>query len=643
MNNIKAIYKRISLLAIILSLTCFCLWAEKKEDKKEQGKEELKPVIEEIQVTGKIPAQQPISTVSLIGKKKIEKAVPKTLNNIVNQASGVYVTEGSKNEASVQIRGLSSNRIALMYDGIPIYEPYFNSFDLKSFTAAGIENVKIIKGSNSVLYGPNSLGGVINILSERPNQPFLSLNADASENSTYFLSGSGGYTVDKFAFFSNITLDQSGGFDYHREGERVKRDNSDYHRFNISGKLYFYPTKKSEFMAQVLYHTADYGIPAATEFSKARYWRFEDWNRWQVNVGGFFSFLRKGLIKVRSYYVYHYNVLDAYNSDDFADLQWISTYKNNAIGAFMLGEYPLGRNQELKFSLNVSSIKVRQQGDTGEEWESYDREIYSAAIEDHITISRTWKISGGASIDYLVKNDDTTETRVNPIFGIKYTPQDWLDFHLSFARKSRFPSMRSLYSTKSGNPELTSEVGNNFEIGFTYMKRIRFGGALFYHRIFDMVQSYRGLDGYRNYQNIGSANIYGLELELGKQVGVFDFSLNYTLLKAVDQDDDLPLDYTPESQFSAFVIIGEIKGFSLTLWGAAVSSSQAKMGKNPPFDIVEIPAYSLLNACLEKRFAGIILYLKAENIFDKAYFSEPGFPMKAGMFSLGCRLDIGKK
>jgi outer membrane receptor protein involved in Fe transport len=175
------------------------------------------------------------------------------------------------------------------------------------------------------------------------------------------------------------------------------------------------------------------------------------------------------------------------------------------------------------------------------------------------------------------------------------------------------------------------------------MKRMRLGGALFYHRIYDMIQSYRGLDGYRNYQNIGRANIYGLELELGKQVGVFDFSLNYTYLKAVDQDDDLPLDYTPESQFSAFINIGEIKGFSLTLWGTAVSSSQAKMGKEPPFDIVAIPAYSLLNVRIEKRFAGVILYLKAENLFDKAYFAEAGFPMKARMFSLGCRLDLGKK
>lgn len=626
---------------MILFIVGSFLLADEPDDKKnEQEKDELKPIIEEVVVTGETPAQQPVSTVSIIKKEKIEKLVPKNLGNIMNQVSGAYVTEGAKNEADVKIRGLSSNRITLMYDGIPIYEPYFNTFDLKSITAAGLDNIKIIKGTSSVLYGPNTLGGVINVLSERPTQPFLSLNADAGENKTYFLSGSGGYSWDKFAFFSNVTLDQSDGFDFEQDSERIKRANSDYKHYNFTGKFYFYPTERSEIMAQVLYHTADYGIPAATEFSKARYWHFDDWDRWQVNLGGFFPFLGKGLIKIRSYYVYHYNELDAYTNADLAELDWVSTYRNNTLGAFILGEYPLGRNQELKFSLNASSNKVRQQGDIGEEWEKYDREIYSAAVEDQITLSREWKVLAGVSVDHLVEHTGETETKVNPIVGLKFTPSEWVDFHFSFARKSHFPSMRSLYSTGTGNLDLTSEVGNNCEIGFTYMKKIWLSGAIFYNRLLDMIQSYRGLDGYPTYRNVGRANIYGLELEIGKKIGVFDINLNYTYLNAMDRDADQPLDYTPKSRFNIFIDIGEIKGFSLSLWAAAVSVSEAKMGKNPPFQVIEIPAYTLLNARLEKRISGVTLYLKAENLLGKAYFAEPGFPMKARTISIGCRLDV---
>lgn len=640
MTYIKKYAKRFSLILVIFALSVVHLPGEENEKAKKAEEEPQKPIIEEIEVTGETPAQQPLSMVSLIKKKELDKVVPKNLGEAMNRASGVYVTEGAKNEADVKIRGLSSNRITLMYDGISIYEPYFNSFDLKSFTVVGIENIKVIKGTNSVLYGPNALGGVINVITERPTQPFFSLSANTGENATYFVSGYGGFSWDRFAFFANATLDQSDGFNWNQDGDRVLRDNSDYNRLNLSGKFYFYPSEHSEIMVQLLYHTAEYGIPTATEFVKQRYWRFKDWDRWQFNLGGTFPLFGKGLLKVRSYYVYHHNVLDDYKSDEFSLRRWESTYKNDALGAFIMGEYPIWDQNNLKFSLNISRSSVRTQDEIGAGWEEFDREVYSLALEDHLNLSEKWKLVAGVSIDYLVKTNEETETRANPIGGIKFTPHEWLDFHLSFARKSRFPSMKSLYSSSSGNPDLTSEIGSNYEIGFSYKRSIWLSGTLFFHHIVDMIQSYRGLDGYRNYLNIGEADIYGLEVEARKKTGVFDINLCYTFLKSTEEETEGPLDYTPESQFNAYLNIGEIKGFSLSLWGMAVSRSQAKMGKNPPFEIVEIPGFAILNVRLEKRIGKLILYVKVENLMDNNYFSEPGYPMKARTLSFGFRFDI---
>jgi outer membrane cobalamin receptor len=155
-----------------------------------------------------------------------------------------------------------------------------------------------------------------------------------------------------------------------------------------------------------------------------------------------------------------------------------------------------------------------------------------------------------------------------------------------------------------------------------------------------MIQSYRGLDGYPTYRNVGRASIYGLELEIGKQIGILDINLNYTYLNAMDMDSDQPLDYTPKSRFNIFIDIGEVKGFSLSLWASAVSVSEAKMGKTPPFQVIEIPAYTLFNARLEKKISGVTLYVKGENLFNESYFAEPGFPMKARTISIGCRLDM---
>ena len=615
---------------------------EKKQTQKKE-KTQQPTIIEEIVVTGKTPAQQPLSTISLIEKKKMETIAPKNLGDVMNYTSGVYVTEGQKGEAQVKVRGMASQRLTLLYDGIPIYEPYFNSFDLKSFSGSGIENIKIVKGASSVLYGPNALGGVINVVTHRPEKPFLSLTADFSESSTYFISGSGGYNRDNFAVMFNAALDKSDGYKWKQDDNRVLRENSEYDRKNFSGKFYYYPNPGTELMAQVLFYTADYGIPPAVDYYRTRYWKFKDWDRLQLNLGGTFPLFTRGLLKVRTYYVRHYNVLDGYSSADFDSLRWESTYKNDSFGGFILGEYPVSSRNTLHFSINASHSTARQQGDVGDPWEEYQRQVYSLGVEDHFSLSRSWKLVGGLSLDYLKKDSGEDNYRLNPILGIKYSPHQWMDFHLTFSQKSRFPSMRALYSSSSGNPDLLDELGRSIELGMTYHKKIYLSGSVFYNRFDDMIQSYRGLDGYRSYQNVGRAEIYGFEAEIGKKIGMVDVKMNYTYLHTRDMDTDpsIPLDYTPESQLNLFVRIGEYKGFALSIWGIVVSDSIARLGNEPPFELLDIPGYATFHAKLEKRLGFLTLYVKGENLLDKTYFTEPGFPMKNRTFSAGFRLFFG--
>jgi iron complex outermembrane receptor protein len=568
---------------------------------------------------------------------------PADLSEVMGYVPGTYVTEGQKNESNIQIRGLSSNRLTLLYDGIPIYEPYFNSFDLNTLTASGIESVKIIKGANSVLYGANTLGGVINVVSTRPTHPALFLNTQVAEASTFLISGSGSYTWDKFDAFASFNLDQSEGFYWDNEGENVLRKGSDYKKQNYIGKFYYYPTDKIEIMAQILYYTAEYGVPAATEYLKARYWRFNEWDRYQLNLGATLQLGNSGSLKARAYYVKHFNILDAYENDDYSELQWESTYDNHTTGAFVLGDFPLSEKNTLKFSLNVKNDVVKNQDDIGAEWEEFRHETYSIGVEDHLSLSHKWKLIGGASIDYLKKQDGENKTRLNPIIGIKYNPHEWLDFHISLSQKSRFPSMKSLYSTRSGNPDLIDETGRNIELGITLDRGFFLNGAVFFNQIEDMIQSYRGLEGFKYYENVGKAEIYGLEIEAIKRLGIFYFNAGYTYLEARDRDQDQPLDYVPKSQFNLLFQIGEFKGFSLFIWGLSVSSSQAKIGKEPPFDIVKIPGYTLVNASLQKKLGSVVLFVKVENLLDEVYFTEPGFPMKARTFSFGFKTLLEKK
>lgn len=601
-----------------------------KAKAKREGKKQP-AITEEIVVTAKAPKELPISKVTIIESTKIKNTASRNLSDIMNYTTGVYITEGSKNEARIQVRGFESSRITFLYDGIPVYEPYFNSFDLKSFLTEDIESIKVIKGASSVLYGANTLGGIINVITKRPEANSFSLNSQFSGNNTTYLSGSGKIVSGNFSFLGNVSYDTSDGYDRLENGKRVLRANSDYNKTNFTGKMFYYPGNSGEILAEVSYLNSEYGIPAATEYYKERFWRFSDWQRLQLNLGGTFSISNRGTLKIRNYFVRHYNILDAYTNNSFSDIMWKSTYNNYSVGTFAIGEVSLNENNRLKFSLNARRDQVKTQDDAGEEWESVYHNTYSAGLEEHLSLSEKIKLIGGISFDYLDKKTGRNKTSINPILGIKYNPEDRMDFYLSFSRKARFPSMKSLYSTSSGNPDLTEEIGQSYEAGFTLEKGFFISGAVFYNRIKDLINSVRLPSGDSRYYNVGRVDIKGFELGISKKFYMVETSFNYTYLDAENKETGKPLDYCPKSQFNFFLNSDELKGFSFSAWGIAVSESQVLYNDGE----LKTPGYFLLNFTFKKKFSYITVYFKAENLFNTDYFTEPGFPMKARTLSFG--------
>jgi iron complex outermembrane receptor protein len=606
------------------------------QEKEQEEKEKQKQITEEIVVEAERPKDVPLSTTSIISKDKIEALQPRNLADVLSFSSGTFVSAGAKNEYRLKIRGFEGQRIVLLYDGIPVYEPFFNSFDLKTITTEEIENIKVVKGASSVLYGPNAMGGIVNVITRRPVPPSFSLTTSYDTHKAFNLASTGSLRWDKVFFSGFFSYDKSDGYDWKQEGSHTTMDNSDYARANFTGKVYFYPNEKSEILFEAAYYTSEYGIPSATEHYRPRYWRFKDWNRWQFNLGGTFSFFKRGNLKVRSYYVRHFNVLDAYTGPDYNDLQWESTYKNDSYGAFLLGSLPYASQNELKFSLNFRDDRVRTQGDAGEAWEEFKHQTVSLGLESHFRLNPQWRLIAGASLDHLRKFTGDNKTSLNPIAGLKFNPSEYMDLHISVSQKSRFPSMRSLYSTQGGNPDLNHERGTSYELGFLYERDFLLSGAVFYNKIEDLIQSVRLLDGSRTNLNIGQAHIAGFEMEFSKAFRWMDLSVNYTYLDGVNEDEDRPLDLVPKSQLNFVMNVDGPRNTKFTLSGLYVSSAEVQIFE----DIVTIPGYFVLNAVFSVRISNVDIFLKAENLLDNEYVTEPGYPMKARTLALGFRIRL---
>ncbi|MGZ7066130.1 MAG: TonB-dependent receptor, partial [Candidatus Aminicenantales bacterium] len=245
-------------LIVTLLIVAFCLGPfpgfgqDKTAEKQKKEKEQEKPVrvTEEIQVIGKAPRDVPLATVTTIEATALEQRRPLDLAEALKYAPGVTVTVGAKGEYMLKLRGIDSGRIALLVDGVPIVEPYFGTFDLKTVSSGGIQSMQITKGPSSVLYGPNTLGGIVNVMTQRPTpDPRVYLTMALGNLNTRGGGADAALQFGKVGVVGSALYQDSDGFRF-TDPSGVKQDRalSDYQRFNLSGKVLYNPSSTSEIM-----------------------------------------------------------------------------------------------------------------------------------------------------------------------------------------------------------------------------------------------------------------------------------------------------------------------------------------------------------------------------------------------------------
>ena len=610
-------------------------------EEKSKKKENPAKITEEILVVGKLPRELPIFSVTSVDTRKIDQVKPVDLSETIRYSPGALVTFGEKNEYTLKLRGMDSKRIALLVDGVPVYEPYYSTFDLKTISTQGAEALQITRGSSSVLYGPNTLGGIVNVITRRPEDtPGLSLSGSYGEKNTRGIGIDSALRTGKFAFLGNFLYQDSDGYRVPAEdgSGSVDRANSDYRRINFGGKAYYTPNDRSEFLVSGNWYRSDYGMAPALSVVKARYWQFKDWDRTSLSAGGYTALGRHSTLRFRAFYVNYFNIMDQFKNAAMTVRQFESTFDNTVWGIFGLTDIFISPANSLKLSVNHQGDKATQQDDVNLPWIEYTQGTTSIGVEDHHSLSDSWRLIGGVSIDYLDKYLGKSTSRVNPLLGVKFTPGEFADIHVSVSRKSKFPSMRSLYSQSSGNPDLLSEAGTNAEIGFTYNRHFYLSGSAFLYKFRDMIDSYRLPDGTRRFLNIGRVHINGFELQAQKTVTWGDATLNYTFLDHRNESDDRPLDNLPKHSLNFTVNALPLRNVRLGLMGLLGSESHwldSTSGK-----LLSIPSYFNLDAILSFQLKRFEIFAKLGNVFDHYFYTDPGFPWRGRYFEVGFRANV---
>lgn len=132
--------------------------------------------------------------VEVINQEEVEEKVLMTPGNIammVAETGGVrvQVTSPALGAASIRMQGMRGRYTQLLADGLPLYGG--QALGVLQIPPSDLGQVEVIKGAASALYGPSALGGVINLISRRPEADPLAeilLNAtsrDGQDVTTY--------------------------------------------------------------------------------------------------------------------------------------------------------------------------------------------------------------------------------------------------------------------------------------------------------------------------------------------------------------------------------------------------------------------------------------------------------------------------
>ncbi|WP_027951278.1 TonB-dependent receptor family protein [Haliea salexigens] len=193
--------------------------------------------LEEITIIGTREAARTLpGSAALVDNEQIRIEAANDINQLLKTVPGIYIMEedGYGLRPNIGIRGATSERsskVTLMEDGVMIAPaPYSNPAAYYFPTMARMDAVEVLKGAPLLRYGPQTTGGVINMVSTQiPESNRGRLNFRYGQNGEADLLANYGGRAGDFGFLLETTQRRSDGY---KDIDRSSRDSgyeiSDY-------------------------------------------------------------------------------------------------------------------------------------------------------------------------------------------------------------------------------------------------------------------------------------------------------------------------------------------------------------------------------------------------------------------------------
>ncbi len=454
--------------SISLLIICGALSAQTVPDPTDS----VAPVPTVVTVTARAtPLTETSASVTVLTREDIENSHAESAADLLRSAPFLQFSQsgGAGGMATITIRGSKPNYVMVLIDGIPandITTLLGGSFDFSTLPLDNIEQIEIVRGPLSAMYGSDAIGGVINFISKKGGGPSV---LDAAGDLGSFLqrqaklSGSGSWKALRY----------SAAGSYLASNDQVEKDGYSTASVAFNGSLSLGRKTNLDFLVRYL-DDQRAGFPAGSGGPGFAILR-EAVNDHARQILGGASL--KGEIKPWWLYsldadrVYREEdnvtpaVLDA-NPPSFRSLP--SSTSNTDFGRTRAGvtsTFLAGPNLSATLGANVREESGTAAGFlAGTIPSAYriNRTSLLANAQVQYTIHRL-TATAGIGFDKSSRYGEVT----SPLLGVNWrVNESGLRLKASWAKGFKLPSFYALADPNVGNPALRPETNRSFDTGF---------------------------------------------------------------------------------------------------------------------------------------------------------------------------------
>ncbi|EKT59867.1 TonB-dependent vitamin B12 receptor BtuB [Providencia rettgeri] len=496
--------------------------------------------------------EQPISSilapVTVVTREDIDHWQSNTVIDVLRRLPGVDIAQngGMGQQSSLFIRGTESRHVLVLIDGVRLNQAGISgSSDMSQIPISLVQRIEYIRGARSAVYGSDAVGGVVNIITRRDNDG-TTLNAGIGSHSYQNYNGS---TQQKIG--ENTTVTAAGAYTHTKGFDLAPKEVSprQYDKDGFLSKSLWLGVEH-QFSSEILAYARAYGYDNRTSYDVSEYAGVS------VDTRKLYSRTYETGLK------YHQG---KYSSSLMGSYGYSKDYNFDP----RKGQYSESANldESKQYNIQWGNSYLLDKGNisAGIDYQRQSIEPSSyAMINEKQTLNNTgiyltgqYAIIDSVTAEAAIRSDHHSEFNWHTTWqsGLSWEFHEGYKLVGSYATAYKAPNLTQLYAYSSsaygttlGNPNLKPEESKQWEIGVEGTTGPLFWQVNAYYNDIDNLIAYKSGYPTSTYENIGEAEIKGVEWVGEFETGILHHQVTYQYVDPRNKKTDKVLERRAKQQ-----------------------------------------------------------------------------------------------